>query len=56
MQEMQVWSLGWGREDPLDMEMASQSSILSGEIPWTEEPDGLQSMWSQKRHNLSTKQ
>ena len=28
----------------------------AGEIPWTGEPDGLQSMWSQKRHDLATKQ
>ena len=42
MQEMQVWSLG--QEDPLEKEMAAHSSILAWEIPWTEEPDGLQSM------------
>ena len=41
MQEMQVWSLG--HKDPLEKEMASQSSILTWEIPWTEEPGGLQS-------------
>ena len=35
MQEMQVQSLGW--EDPLEMEMATNFSILSWEIPWTEE-------------------
>ena len=29
------------------MEMATHSSILAGEIPWTEEPGGLQSMWLQ---------
>ena len=39
---MWVWSLG--REDPLEEEMASHSSILAWEIPWTEEPGGLQSM------------
>ena len=37
MQETQVRSLG--QEDPLEKEMASRSSILSWEIPWTEEPD-----------------
>ena len=31
-------------EDPLEREMATHSSILSWEIPWTEEPGGLQSM------------
>ena len=46
MQEMQVQSLGW--EDPVEEEMATHSSILVWEIPWTEEPGGLQSMGSQK--------
>ena len=41
-QEMWVQSLGW--EDPLEEEMATHSSILAWKIPWTEEPDGLQSM------------
>ena len=39
MQEMQVQSLGW--EDPLEKEMATQSSILAWRIIWTEEPGGL---------------
>ena len=38
----------WGREDPLEKEMASQSSILDWKIPWTEEPGRLQSMGSQR--------
>ena len=46
MQETQVQSLGW--EDPLEEEMATHSSILVCEIPWTEEPGGLQSMGSLK--------
>ena len=49
MQEMQVmwvWSLGW--EGPLGKETATSSSILAWKIPWTEEPDGLQSMESQR--------
>ena len=46
IQETQVQSLGW--EDPLENEMASHSSILAWRIPWTEEPDRLQSMESQK--------
>ena len=55
MQEMQVWSLG--REDPLEEEMAIHSSILALEIPWTEEPGGLQSMGSQRvGHILVTKE
>ena len=46
MQETRVPSLGW--EDPLEEEMATHSSILAWEIPWTEEePGGLQSMGSQ---------
>ena len=36
------------REDPLEKEMATHSSILACEIPWTEEPGGLQSMGSQR--------
>ena len=46
MREMQVQFLG--REDPLEREMAAHSSILAWEIPWTEEPGGLQSMRSLK--------
>ena len=33
-----------GREDPLEKEMATHSSILSWRIPWTEESGRLQSM------------
>ena len=42
MQETPLQSLGW--EDPLERGMATHSSILAWKIPWTEEPDGLQSM------------
>ena len=45
-QETWVPSLGW--EDPLEKEIATHSSILAWEIQWTEKPDGLQSMGSQK--------
>ena len=45
MQETWVQSLG--QEDLLAKEMATHSSILAWEIPWTEEPGGLQSMGSQ---------
>ena len=41
-----VQSLGW--EDTLEKEMATHSSILAWEVPWTEEPGGLQSMGSQE--------
>ena len=37
-----------GQEDPLEKEMATHSSTLVWEIPWAEEPGGLQSMGSQK--------
>ena len=46
MQEMWVQSLG--QEDPLEKEMATLSTVLAWEIPWTEEAAGLQSMGSQK--------
>ena len=42
MQETEVQALG--RKDPLEKEMATQSSILVWEILWTEKPGGLQSM------------
>ena len=45
-QEMQVGSLG--REDPLEEEMATHSSILAWRIPRSEEPGGLQSLGSQR--------
>ena len=49
MQETQeMWVRSLGEEDPLEEEMASYSSILAWEIPWTEEPGGLQSMGSQR--------
>ena len=46
MQETQVRSLG--QKDPLEKEMATQSSILAWKIPWTEEPGRLYSMGSQR--------
>ena len=50
MWEPRVQSLGW--EDPLEKEMAMRSSTLAWKIPWTEEPDRLQSMGSQRvRHD-----
>ena len=50
MQETQVQSLG--QEDRLEKEMAILSSTLAWEIPWTQEPIGLQSM-GQSRTQLS---
>ena len=53
MWETQVQSLG--QEDPLEEEMVTHSSILAQRIPWTEEPDGLQSVGSQGvRHDRVT--
>ena len=53
MWETWVQSLGW--EDPLEKEMAIHSSTIAWKIPWTEEPDRLQSMGSQRvRHNWAT--
>ena len=46
MQETRVRSLS--QEDPLEKEMATHSSILAWEIPWTEDPGGLLSMGSQR--------
>ena len=46
MQE--TWVEALGQEDPLEEEMATHSNIFAWEIPWTEEPGGLQSMGSQK--------
>ena len=54
-QGMQVQSLG--QEDPLEEEMATHSSILAWEIPWTEKSCGLQSVGLQRvRLELVTKQ
>ena len=50
MRETQVQSLG--REDSLEKEMATHSSILAWKIPWTEEHDGLQSTgWQRVGHD-----
>ena len=51
VQQTRVQSLGW--EDHLEKEMATLSSILAWEIPWTEEPGELQSMGS---HRVDTEQ
>ena len=46
IQETQVRALGW--DDPLEKRTATHSSVLAWRVPWTEEPDGLQSMGSQR--------
>ena len=50
MQEIQVQSLG--QEDPLEKEMATHSGLLAWEVPWSEEPGGLQSPGSQNQTGL----
>ena len=47
MWDTQIQSLG--QEDPLEKEVATRSSFIAWEIPWTEEPGGLQSIGSQSR-------
>ena len=44
----ETWVQFLGREDPLEKEMVIHSSTLAWKIPWTEEPDKLQSMGSQR--------
>ena len=54
MQE--TWVRTLGRKDPLEKEMTTHSSILAWEIPWTEEPGGLQLTGLPKvGHDLVTK-
>ena len=48
----ETWIPSLGGEDPPEEEMANHSSVLAWEIPWTEEPGGLQSMGLQRvRHD-----
>ena len=49
----ETWIQSLGQEDPLEKEMATLSRILAWEIPWSEEPGGLQSKGSQSRTQLS---
>ena len=51
MQETRVQFLG--QKDPLEQEMATHSSILLWEIPWTEEPDRLRAIWSHKELDMT---
>ena len=44
----EIWVQSLGREDPLEKEMATHSSIFTWELAWTEEPGGLQSAGSQR--------
>ena len=52
----ETWVRSLGQEDSLEKGIAVHSRILAWEIPWTEEPGGLQSMELQRiGHNLATK-
>ena len=53
----ETWVQSLGLERPPEEEMATHSSVLAWEMPWTEEPCGLQSIGPQRvRHDLVTKQ
>ena len=47
-EHVENWVQSLDQEDPLEKEMATPSSINAWKIPWTEEPDGLQSTGSQR--------
>ena len=51
-----MWVQSLGQDNRLKKGMGTHSRVLAWEIPWTEEHGGLQSMGSQKRHDLATKQ
>ena len=51
----ETWVQSLGREDPLEEEMATHSSVLVWEVLWTEEPGGLQSMGWQSWTRPSTR-
>ena len=50
LQHTQIWSLG--QEDPLEKEMATHSSILAGEVPWTVSLEGY-SPWGHKESDMT---
>ena len=52
----ETWVRSLGREDPLEKEMATHSSILAWRIPWTEKPGGLQSTGSPTTDMLVTQE
>ena len=53
MLEVWVQSVGW--EDPWEKEMVTHSSILAGEIPWTEEPGGGYNPWGRKESDTTVR-
>ena len=48
LEAQEIWVQSWDQEDPLEKEIATHSSLLTWEIPRTEEPGELQSMGSQR--------
>ena len=55
--KQEMWARSLGQEDAQEKEMATHSSTLAWEIPWTEEPGGLQSTESQRvGHDWATSQ
>ena len=48
-----MWVQSLSREHPLEEEMATHSTILAWEIPWTEEPGGLQSMGGHQESDVT---
>ena len=53
MPKLEMWIQSQGGEHDLEKEMATHSSIFDWEIPWTEEPGGLQSVGSQKESDTT---
>ena len=51
MQETKIQAMD--KEEPLEMEIVTQSSIVAWEIPWTEEPGGLYSPWGRKESDTT---
>ena len=49
----ETWVRSLGREDPLEKEMATHSSILAWKIPWTEDPGRLYSPWGRKESDTT---
>ena len=48
LEAQEMYNQSLGQEDPLEKEIATHSSVLAWEIPWTEEPGGIQSTKSQE--------
>ena len=49
----EMWVVSPGKEDLLEKEMVTHSSMLAWEIPRTEEPEGPQSLWDHKESNMT---